>query len=264
MSIFKSEEYHPNYYRADRAALMQRLFQLMTIYEGATAQKGEFAKRLATVDFAILIQAEAGCLTVSDFDERDEILKKYDYIADVWEQNGSVISDAAGAIDTLVTSLPNELPQIAADVRRHVYFHLGKNPKLALNSLSGEFVGGVYVSSFQPLNGEAQIFLMAVTRRGGAIREEDILQKRYLNQSAIVISSYTGAELIERDGEFLMMGDPAVALANKIALHLYADMVARFGSVLPVGAEFFPKTGGEHQERFPPRPPFLTKDWLPE
>ncbi len=264
MSVFRSEEYHPNYYRDDRVALLQRLMHLMTVYAATAAKKGKRAKQLATVDFVMLLKADVGCLTVSDLDKRDEILKTYDYISDVWEQNGSVISDVAAAIDTLVTSLPDELPLIAADVHRHVYFHLGKNPKLALTSLPGEFVEGVYVSSAQPLNGNAQIFLMAVTRRGGVIQDDDTLVKRYLNQSSIVISSYTGFEVTERDGEFMMMGDPAVKLANTIALNLYAHHVARFGQILPVGDEFFPKTGGAHHERLPPRPPFLTKEWLPE
>jgi len=201
---------------------------------------------------------------VSELDAQDCILKDFDYIADVWEQDGSVISDAAAAIDTLVPSLPDGLPGIAADVHHHAYFHLGKHPKLALNKLPDEFVEGVYVSSAQPINGEAQIFLMAVTRRGGEIQDDDTLVKRYLNQSAIVISSYTGKQLMERDGAVMMMGDPAVALANKIALHLYAGTLNRFGAILPKGDEFFPKTGGVHYERFPTRPPFLTKEWLPE
>lgn len=100
MSVFRSEEYHPNYYRDDRVALLQRLMHLMTVYAATAAKKGKRAKQLATVDFVMLLKADVGCLTVSDLDKRDEILKTYDYISDVWEQNGSVISDVAAAIDT--------------------------------------------------------------------------------------------------------------------------------------------------------------------
>lgn len=246
------ETYHPGYSRQAfhfYAEKIRRLEQLADKIENYPKTKKGRAQR----KHERMLDREFGSISSQDFNYRLKLIGMCDGIYQDWNRDGMRIVDAAEAIDALrhaASRVPPSFPE--GDGLPTMYVHFGDYAPLALKRIPGT-VEGVYVRPAQRSDptvanlkavlgdmisfpgGQDQfcshLTLAAVCGRGGTLYPNASLEALILSQSSTVFSRFRDGDFSLISGDVDMINDPAIDLANKMAMCAY--MGAMKGKLSP-------------------------------
>ncbi|WP_395517513.1 hypothetical protein [Pseudorhizobium flavum] len=214
------ENYSPAVYQRCRLQLMTTIARLSL--EGTSIESLEGRqRRRAQAKFDDTYKIQVGSIVGSNLELRAGLLGLYDDIYDAWERNGGLSVDASAWITQEKPGPTLEIPSLPQNCSKHLFVHMGKQESLELANIPGNSIEGVNVAASRTTDDRPAVVLAALCPRGGRPKRNDRIETLYLNQSSIVFTRYTDGKFEVIDGDPEMIGDPAVDLANRIALQQY-------------------------------------------
>jgi len=221
------EKYSPAVYQKCRLLLMTTIARLSL--EGTSIESLEGRqRRRAQAKFDEIFKTEVGSIVGASLELRVGLLGLYDDIYDLWERNGGLSVDASAWIGREKPGPSLDVPSLPQNCSKHLFVHMGKQELLELAKIPGNPIEGVNVAASRTIDGRPAVVLAALCPRGGCPKGNDRIETLYLNQSSIVFTRYTDGKFEVIDGDPEMIGDPAVDLANRIALQQYVHTYMGF------------------------------------